>query len=92
MFLQAESHLKAGEELDPYDYLVKYYLALHYAMARQVDVAFKYVRKTLEVKYSNCTSYLLSIYSQSQSVYLYQCFRVKAINENTKLLLLSSIQ
>ena len=36
MLVEAESHLKSAEEFDPCDYLVKYYLALHYAMARQV--------------------------------------------------------
>jgi cytochrome c-type biogenesis protein CcmH/NrfG len=38
MSLQAEKHLKQAEDLDPFDYLVKYYLALHYAMARQVRI------------------------------------------------------
>jgi hypothetical protein len=37
MSMEAEKHLKAAEDLDPFDYLVKYYLALHYAMARQVN-------------------------------------------------------
>ena len=49
MSLEAEKHLKAAEDLDPYDYLVKYYLALHYAVARQIDLAFKYVRRTLQL-------------------------------------------
>ena len=37
MLVEAEKHLKSAEELDPDDYLIKYYLALHYAIARQVQ-------------------------------------------------------
>ena len=40
MSAEAEKHLKAAEELDPFDDLVKYYLALHYAVARQVSSTF----------------------------------------------------
>ena len=58
---KAEHHYKAAFELDRYDHLCQYYIALHYAETRRPEQAMKAVKNALELNPEHIAAIQLTI-------------------------------